>query len=155
MKVSVKSCVVKIINIHSMLPELKCNNNIRSNFTVAGIMEFVKSYVCRSLSSIKIGCPSVLMSILPPSAIERANLCRTLGSFLLRLASKIRWSSSSLLFTVGSYTLFACNPVHGNLAEWSPMTAVANSADRHGQSFGQRTAYMGTGTHVYSNVWVP
>jgi hypothetical protein len=66
---------------------------------------------------------------------------------------KNRWCSPSLLFTLPSHTMFFM--LHGNLAEWGPVTAVANSADHHDQSISHGSAHSGTPSCVFWHVGFP
>jgi len=38
------------------------------------------------------------------------------------------------MFTMCAYTIFSCNPTHGNLIDSDPVTVVAKSVHRHDQS---------------------
>jgi len=55
-----------------------------------------------------------------------------------------------LLSTLCSWPCSSCDPTLGNLLDWDQMTMVANFADCHGQSIGQRSVYSDT---VISSYW--
>jgi len=78
---------------------------------------------------------------------------RTAASLTRLAASKILWSSSSLRPPFIHIPRSSRNPTHGSLADWGPVTAVANSENRHGWSTGEGVAHSDTAPRSGSELW--
>ena len=78
--------------------------------------------------------PSASMHFLTRVTRELVNLRSTAVLLMLLAALRIRWSSSSVVFTLCTYTIAFMYPTLGNLMGSALVTVVANSGHRHDQS---------------------
>ena len=77
---------------------------------------------------------SAWMHFLPGVTRELVTLRSTAALLMILAELRIRWSSSSIVFTLCAYTIISFNPTHGNLMGTDSVTVVANSVHRHYQS---------------------
>jgi len=78
--------------------------------------------------------PSASMHFLTRVTRELVTLRSTAVLLMLLAALRIRWSSSSVVFTLCAYTIVFMYPTLGNLMGSALVTVVANSVHRHDQS---------------------